>query len=358
MKILMLVNWKIDYVNFKPAEKQAADYYVYGEPYWFFKYFTDEVQVDVVDFSSITTSITRFEKNVLHFHIIQGIKAIAKIKNYDCVVSHGMPSAVVVGVWRRFVKTNCKHIVYDIGCFNSAAQSGMVMRLMQFVSKSFDGLIYHAKIQKEYYEKFYPWLLDKAEFIPFGADYSSIDKIENKKINATSPYIICVGGGWRDRKTLIEAYEKINTDVKLRFVGQIVEEDKNRNRIEQVGRVSFVELIHQIDGAQLCVLPLIERNFSYGLMTLLDQMARGKCVIASRVSSLTDYADDGETVVFYEPENVDDCKEKIEKMLNNPQKACEIGVRAKKKIKLICSEKKMAEESEIFIKKVLDKKSN
>ena len=31
----MLVNWKIDNVDFKPAEKQAADYYVYGEPYLF-----------------------------------------------------------------------------------------------------------------------------------------------------------------------------------------------------------------------------------------------------------------------------------------------------------------------------------
>lgn len=56
------------------------------------------------------------------------------------------------------------------------------------------------------------------------------------------------------------------------------------------------------------------------IMTLLDQMARGKCVIASRVSSLTDYAVDGDTVVFYEPENVEDCKEKFEKMLNNPKK--------------------------------------
>lgn len=67
-------------------------------------------------------------------------------------------------------------------------------------------------------------------------------------------------------------------------------------------------------------------------MTLLDQMARGKCVIASRVSSLTDYAVDGDTVVFYEPENVEDCKEKFEKMLNNPKKEYEIGVRSKNQI--------------------------
>lgn len=52
------------------------------------------------------------------------------------------------------------------------------------------------------------WLLDKAEFIPFGENYSSVDKIEYEKINAMEPFIICVGGGWRDRKTLIEAYEK------------------------------------------------------------------------------------------------------------------------------------------------------
>lgn len=52
------------------------------------------------------------------------------------------------------------------------------------------------------------WLLDKAKFIPYGTDYSSIGKIEYEKINATEPYIICVDGGWRDRKTLIEGHEK------------------------------------------------------------------------------------------------------------------------------------------------------
>lgn len=54
MNILMLVNWKIEYTEKVPENKQPPDYYVPGHPYWFFKYFkkADKIHVDVVDIRS------------------------------------------------------------------------------------------------------------------------------------------------------------------------------------------------------------------------------------------------------------------------------------------------------------------
>ena len=140
MKILMLVNWKVERCKAKPDKKQPADFLVDGEPYWFYKYFSSNVQVDVIDVSHIKW-IEDIERNVFHVHVTQGIKAIPKLDKYDLVVSHGMTSAVVIALWRRFFKTKAKHIVFDIGCFNSAAKSGFVMKLMQFASKSIDFII-------------------------------------------------------------------------------------------------------------------------------------------------------------------------------------------------------------------------
>lgn len=35
MKILMLVNWKVEYTSETPEDRQPPDYVVNGERYWF-----------------------------------------------------------------------------------------------------------------------------------------------------------------------------------------------------------------------------------------------------------------------------------------------------------------------------------
>ena len=52
MKILMLVNWKIEYCEEKPADKQPPDYKVEGKDYWFYRYFKNKPEVDVIDIRS------------------------------------------------------------------------------------------------------------------------------------------------------------------------------------------------------------------------------------------------------------------------------------------------------------------
>ena len=39
MKILMLVNWKVEYTDKIPGDKQPPDYDIKGQDYWFFRYF-------------------------------------------------------------------------------------------------------------------------------------------------------------------------------------------------------------------------------------------------------------------------------------------------------------------------------
>ena len=61
MKILMLVNWKVAYENQIPEGKQPPDYVVPGQKYWFFRYLSDDISVDVVDIRSFPW-LERFEK--------------------------------------------------------------------------------------------------------------------------------------------------------------------------------------------------------------------------------------------------------------------------------------------------------
>ncbi len=347
MKILMLVNWKIEYCNQKPMDKQPPDYYVEGEPYWFYRYFTEKPEVDVVDVSSFSW-LENFEKNKIRFYIWQTIKMIPQLHKYDLIVSHGMQSGVVLSLLRRIFKTKAKHVVFDIGSFNSAAESGFALKLMQFASKSIDGIIYHTSSQIEYYKRFFPWIVDKSKFIHFGTDLDFFDSSELVKTEEREEYIICVGYSKRDWDTLVEAYKKLNTHIKLRLVGHVEVKYEGISGIEQYKFMSIKELISQIYNARFCVLPLESFNYSYGQMTLMQQMALEKCVITARVPSLIDYIQDGKTALFYESKNIDDLSEKIKDVLLDVKKQQQVGANARNFLSQYCNERIMSGSIEEF----------
>lgn len=351
MKILMLVNWKIKYCDTVPTDKQPPDYYIKGLPYWFFRYFDEVPDVDVIDISSVKW-LENFERNKLHFYIWQTLKAIPKLGQYDLIVSHGMQSGVVLSLWRKIFKTKAKHIVFDIGSFNSAAEKGFALKLMQSASKSIDWIIFHTSSQIEYYKKFFPHIVDKSSFIRFGTDLDFFNPNDLKFAEDKDQYIICVGYSKRDWDTLIEAYQRLQTGIKLRLIGHIDKKYENVNGVEQIGFIPIKDLINQIYNAKFCVLPLESFNYSYGQMTLMQQMSLGKCVVVAKVPSLVDYIQEGVTAITYEPKNATDLSEKMNSLLNNNNLIETIAVNGKNYLLNYCNEQIMAKDIERVIKNI------
>ncbi len=354
MKVLMLVNWKVKYTSDIPKDIQSPDYYTSNEKYWFFKHFKDDIDVDVIDISS-NKVFEKFERNVLHFYIIQAFKAIRKMKKYDVIISHGMPSGILIALYRRiFGKNGKKHIVFDIGAFNSAKETGKILKLNQFASKSIDGIIYHESEQIEYYKKCFPWLVEKSKFIPFGTDIDYFERdISNDKIEKSEEdYILSIGYNFRDNDTLIAAYKKANINYKLRIIGS-TNEYKEEDNIQYYPPIDKRKLNNQIQCAKFCVLPLEYKNFSFGQMTLLQQMYYSKAVITANVPSVRDYVQDEKTAVLYKSQDIEDLKNKIE-LLKDEQKTKIIGENAKKMVIDKFNEKNMALEIEKFIKNIVE----
>lgn len=359
MRILVLVNWKVEYVKNPPPDKQPPDYVAEGKPYWFFRYFEngqgEEYQVDVVDIRSFPF-LEGFEKNKLRFYIWQTLRVLPKLKQYDLVLSHGMQSGIVLCLWRRlFGKGNYRHIVFDIGAFNSARESGRSLSLMQYAGKALDGVIYHTPHQKAYYEKCHPWLLDRAQFIAFGTDFEFFQREEKEEQRRescvdvsgneagsrdTAGYILCAGYDKRDWDTLIKAYDQLDTQVKLRLIGNADLKTENPN-IEVWGAVPVEEFKKQIEGALFCILPLQQFNYSYGQMTLLQQMAMGKAVIVADVYSIEAYKGE-DHFLLYQPEDVSQLKKQMERLLNSEELREQIGRTAQQAVEKRYNEKIMA----------------
>lgn len=349
----MLVNWKVEYTDEVPADKQPPDYYIKGEDYWFFRYFKErkDIQVDVVDIRSFQ-ALEKFEKNKIRFYVWQTVKILPKLKNYDLVLSHGMQSGIVLCLWRRlFGKGKYKHIVFDIGAFNSAKEEGKALKLMQFASKSLDGVIYHTAMQEEYYKRCHPWLIDKSKYIAFGTDAEFFEEAketicENKKTEI--PYILSIGYNKRDWDTLIKAYEKLDTKAELHLLGNDSWKSDNP-KIKILPPVPVKEMMRMIEGSLFGVLPLKWFNYSYGQMTLMQQMAMGKAVIVSEVPSVKDYAKHNVDACFYPPEDVEALAGEMKRLLEDSNLRTQIGQEAAKTIKEKINEEIMAGQIEEFV---------
>lgn len=362
----MLVNWKIEYTDSIPKGKQPPDYYVSGEKYWFFRYFQNQdIDVDVVDISSLPC-IEKFEKEKIRFYVLQTLKVLGRLRKYDVVISHGMQSGIVLCLFRRiFGKGKYKHIVFDIGAFNSAREEGKALKLMQFASKSLDGVIYHTESQIEYYKKCHPWLVPKSKYIVFGTDVeffaeTNTDveartlekscKIVDGNDRTVGDYILCAGFHQRDWDTLIKAYALSSQKKKLRLIGNpdIKIEDSLKQNIEIMNSVSVEEFKNQIRNAYFCVIPLENLNFSFGQMTLLQQMAMGKAVLVADVPSVKAYLGD-QYNLSYKSGDVNDLKQKLDELMEKPDKVNLIGMNAKNIVGDKFDEVKMASKIESAI---------
>lgn len=356
MKILMLINWNIKYSD-KPVEnEQPMNFLIKNEPYWFFKYFENIPEVDIIDTHSFSI-VERFEKYKLRFYIIQALKAIPRMKNYDLIISHGMQSGIVCALFRRVFKSKNKHLVFDVGTFNSGAENGSALKLMQYASKSIDGLIYHSSWQKSYYHNFYPWIENKSYFIPLGIDPSILGGHIKRydALDRSSPYFLCIGKDRCDWQTVADAYAGIDTDTRLCFLGGVDKSFFDRKNVLMIPYVSFEEMLDLIQCAQFCLLPIENVKFSFGQIRLLQQMAMGKCVVVPKTISLSDYGIDKETVLFYVPGDVFSCREAIKLALNSQSLREIIGKRASEEVNDKFTERKMAHRIEKTIVSLMSK---
>lgn len=347
-KILFLPNWNIKKLENKPEDMEASNYIVNGQKYWFFKYFKDDVDLDVIDIG-VSGKKEDFERHFLHCHVHQFLQAKKVLKNYDIVVCHGFPSAMLLCLYKHFFCKKMKIILFDIGSFCTAQESGVKLKLSQFASRSLDYVIYHSSAQKEYYAKYFDWIINKSRFIKFGINDDFYYPLHLKKEKT----ILCVGATFRDWNTLIEAYIKVNKlDYKIRLIGPNIEEFNKYPFVEQLGKLSAEKLREEIDKCAFCVLPLVSINYSYAQMSLLDSMMMGKCVLIADVPPLRDYGEDCKSYIRYKPEDIDDCAEKLKMIIENNKFINGISVKARE-CALCWQEKEMALAIEETINEVI-----
>jgi glycosyltransferase involved in cell wall biosynthesis len=344
MKILLLVNWYVSYDKNLKGVKQAPEVYVPGQPYWFFKYWPQKAEVDVIDCSPIPIWHW-LERRKLKFYIWQILKALPKLSNYDLILSHGAQSGVLLAFLRSILKSKMPpHIIIDVGCFNGARNNALELAPLKIAAKSLAGVITHTSKQSIYYQYCLPDLKDRHRFVPFGTDPEFFKPLDLPE----EDYILCVGYMKRDWETLLAAFSGLQSNTTLKLVGaagrlKLPAGVAASKKIECLPYVPIKELKRIMAQARLVVLPLPYQLYSFGQMSLLQAMAMGKAVIVSNVPGIADYVQDGQNAVLVRPYDYVEMREKIDYLIKHPPERARIGGAARKSIEEKFNEKNMAE---------------
>jgi len=199
----------------------------------------------------------------------------------------------------------------------------------------------------------------RVKVIYHGIDHNLFKIYNNFKLNFKLPkkFILSVGSiePRKNLKGLLTAYSKLPIDIKNEyhlvlagFKGWNNKEildliEKNKRYIHYLGYVSDLELAQIYNLASLFIYPSFYEGFG---LPPLEAMACGTPVITSNVSSLPEVG--GEAVVYCNPYDVEDIKNKIEMVIKDEVLQKEMIKKGLKRAKQFTWEKSSQEHLKLF----------
>jgi glycosyltransferase involved in cell wall biosynthesis len=147
--------------------------------------------------------------------------------------------------------------------------------------------------------------------------------------------LICAAGQLlRDYDCLIEAVRGLDVRVQIAAASPWIDRPlrPKRNLPSNVswGKFDRHALRDLYARSAIAVVPIFQNEYQTGIATILEMMAMGKCVIATRTRGQTDTIVDGETGIYVPPSDPAALRSAIERVLQNPEEGRRIGAQARR----------------------------
>lgn len=151
----------------------------------------------------------------------------------------------------------------------------------------------------------------------------------------TEPDLICAAGQLlRDYETLVDAVRDLPVRVQIAagspWIERKLEPERPLPGNVAWGKLNRFELRQLYARSSLAVVPIKQNHYQTGIATILEMMAMGKCVVATKTHGQTDTIVDGVTGVYVPPGDPAALARAIQELMGNPSKVAEIGAAARR----------------------------
>ena len=152
---------------------------------------------------------------------------------------------------------------------------------------------------------------------------------------ATEPDLVCAAGQLlRDYDCLVDAVRDLPVRVQIAAGSPWIERrlEPGRELPPNVtwGKLDRFALRDLYARSALAVVPIKQNHYQTGIATILEMMAMGKCVVASKTHGQTDTIVDGVTGVYVPPGDPQALRKALSDLLAQPAKIAELGAAARR----------------------------
>jgi glycosyltransferase involved in cell wall biosynthesis len=156
---------------------------------------------------------------------------------------------------------------------------------LKFTFGSVYRVICSSRVEADYYRQAFGWDSEKVRFVPIQTSGTFL----TSGSGVDGDYLIAAGRTFRDYRTAIAAVK--GTPFRLVIVGAsgIASEIGADSQVEVIEEIPMQKLTDMIRDSAGVVVPLHDRKISTGQSVVLQGMAMGKLVIATRTAGTVDY---------------------------------------------------------------------
>ncbi len=238
---------------------------------------------------------------------------------YDALFTNGENVALPLALLLKLVRRRPAHVT--IGHRLSAGKKRAFYTRLR-AHRQMDAIFVYATAQRDFAARELHIPAHKLSLIPFHADQRFY---RPRPADIVREHQVCSAGlEWRDYPTLIEAVTPMpRLLVKLAAASpwsKHTDETRERTLPPNVDarRYDYAALRDLYAESAFVVVPLRETDFQAGVTTMLEAMAVGKAVIATRTTGQTDVIADGVNGLVVAPGDVDGWREAICRLRNDP----------------------------------------
>ena len=167
------------------------------------------------------------------------------------------------------------------------ARSRAKYALMHFLFRSVHRVVVSSTLELDYYRGAFGWPDQKLVFVPVLTNPELLQRTPVEE----DDFVVAAGRTFRDYDTLLRAIAGTGIKVLIVGGGGAARQYSGLENVQVVENIPVAELESLMLRSRAVVVPLQDRAISVGQSVVLQAMALGKAVVATRTAGTVDYID-------------------------------------------------------------------
>jgi len=280
-------------------------------------------------------------KHVLNIHFVHA-PLFRKILKYDIVFTSTAFGTLLL--WALYPFKKPKWVMFDFNLLGIMGdRRSLRQKVLAFIISRSSGIVTISREGAEEIKKAFPHLKEKIKFIPLGTDtkwFAPIPSVQEEDI------IFSPGRDpGRDYATFFKAIRELSVSVVVTAKPEKLKKYEPLPLNVSAHNFTSKEVVLEYAKAKIVVLPLSigsEYFNAMGCSTLVEAMAMGKAIIATKSATMESYIKDGENGLLVPKNDPEAMQKDIKDLLNDSVKRKRLGENARKFAVEYCEAEKQA----------------